>query len=242
MIGGKDVVRRKMNTRMMVAAFAAVVLACGCVNNDCSGTLPIWELFGAKLAEPWGGKLQLNDCGRGGADYVSEWLDDIEWYNVQTNDVQLSRFCRRGYYYHASACNGVEDPRRGGPFDGKGGWMVAVIADKSTGMILEVYGCMSFSAHHHRRGYEDDCVRKNGGRLKTYLEGILGKPCGDRYLDKSANVSEKPKSGRYCHQYTWRKRYQIIRLSLWYDDGKDGFDGEVILDVFRTDMGVKPVE
>ena len=112
MIGGKDVVRRKMNTRMMVAAFAAVVLACGCVNNDCSGTLPIWELFGAKLAEPWGGKLQLNDCGRGGADYVSEWLDDIEWYNVQTNDVQLSRFCRRGYYYHASACNGVEDPRR----------------------------------------------------------------------------------------------------------------------------------
>ena len=120
--------------------------------------------------------------------------------------------------------------------------MVSVIADKSTGMILEVNGSMPFSTHRYRRGYEDDCVRKNGGRLKTYLEGILGPPSGDRYLNKSANVSEKPKSGRYCHQYTWRRGCQIIGLSLWYDDGKDGCDGEILLDVFRTDMGVKPVE
>jgi hypothetical protein len=95
----------EMNTRMMFAALVAVVLVCGCVNNDCSGTLPIPELFGAKLAEPWGGKLQLNDCGRGGADDVSEWLDYTEWLNEQTNDVQSSRFCGRGYYY--------EDPRHG---------------------------------------------------------------------------------------------------------------------------------
>ena len=223
-----------MNTRMMFAALVAVVVACGCVNNDCSETLPIPELFGAKLAEPWGGKLQLNDCGRGGADDVSEWLDYTEWLNEQTNDVQSSRFCGRGYYY--------EYPRRGGPFDGKSGWMVAVIADKSNGMILEAYGIMDFSTHRQRRGYEDDCVRKNGGRLKAYLEGILGPASGDRYLDKSANVGEKPKSGRYCHQYTWRRGSQIIRLSLWYDDGKDGYDGSVILDVFRTDMGVQPVE
>lgn len=229
-----------MNLKIMCLIIAlvsiVVVATCGCENNDCSETLPIRELFGAKFDEPWGGKLELNDLGRGGADDVSEW------YNVQTNDVQLSRFCCRGYYYHASACNGVEDPRRGGPFDGKSGWMASVIADKSTGMILEVYGHMPFSSRHYRRGYEDDCVRKNGGRLKTYLEGVLGPASGDRYLDKSANVCEKPKSGRYCHQYIWRKGRQIIQLSLWYNDGKDGFDGEVILDVFRTDMGVKPVE
>ena len=73
-----------MNTRMMFAALVAVVLVCGCENRDCLETLPIPELFGAKLAEPWGGKLQLNDCGRGGADDVSEWLDYTEWFNVQT--------------------------------------------------------------------------------------------------------------------------------------------------------------
>ena len=194
-----------MNSKIMCLIIALVsivgMVTCGCVNNDCSEMLPIRELFGAKFDEPWGGKLELNDLGRGGADDVSEWLDAIEWYNVQTNDVQLSRFCCRGYYYHASACNGVEDPRRGG-----------------TGMILEVYGHMPFSSRHYRRGYEDDCVRKNGGRLKTYLEGVLGPASGDRYLDKSANVSEKPKSGRYCHEYTWRKGCQVIRLSLWYDD------------------------
>ena len=235
-----------MNSKIMCLIIALVsivgMVTCGCVNNDCSEMLPIRELFGAKFDEPWGGKLELNDLGRGGADDVSEWLDAIEWYNVQTNDVQLSRFCCRGYYYHASACNGVEDPRRGGPFDGKSGWMASVIADKSTGMILEVYGHMPFSSRHYRRGYEDDCVRKNGGRLKTYLEGVLGPASGDRYLDKSANVSEKPKSGRYCHEYTWRKGCQVIRLSLWYDDSKDGYDGSVMLDVFRTDMGVNPVE
>ncbi len=185
--------------------------------------LPVRELFGAKLDEPWGGELALNDLGYGGADYVSEWQDLEQSYVVWTNDVLLSRFCGRGYYYSDTACDGVGDLRRGGPFDGKDAWMVSMIADRSTGMILEVNGGMSFSTHHHRRGYEDDCVRKNGGRLKTYLEGILG-------------------SGRYCHQYTWRKRCQIISLSLWYDDGKDGYDGEVMLDVFRTDMGVKPVE
>ena len=227
--------------KIILVAIAAVMV-CGCVNMDCPETLPIRELFGVKLDEPWGGELMLNDLGRGGADDVSEWQDFEQSYVVWTNDVRLSRFCGRGYYYSETACNGVEDPRRGGPFDGKDAWRVSVIADRSTGMILEVNGCMSFSTHHHRRGYEDDCVRKNGGRLKTYLEGILGKPCGDRYLDKSANVSEKPTSGRYCHQYTWRKRCQIISLSLWYDDGKDGYDGEVMLDVFRTDMGVKPVE
>ena len=199
-------------------------------------------MFGAKFDEPWGGKLELNDLGRGGADDVSEWLDAIEWYNVQTNNVQLSRFCCRGYYYHASAVGEKEDPRRGGPFDGKEGWMVSVIADKSNGMILEVYGIMRFSAHYQRSGYKDDCVRKNGGKLKAYLEGILGPTSDDRYLDKAANVSEKPKSGRYCHQYTWRRGYQVIRLSLWHDDGKDGYDGDVWLDVFRTDMGVHPVD
>ena len=228
--------------RKILFVAIAAVMVCGCVNNDCSEMLPVRELFGAKFDEPWGGELALNDLGYGGADYVSEWQDLEQSYVVWTNDVQLSRFCGRGYYYSDTACNGVEDPRRGGPFDGKDAWRVSVIADKSTGMILEVYGCMSFSTHRYRRGYEDDCVRKNGGRLKTYLEGILGKPCGDRYLDKSANVCEKPKSGRYCHQYIWRKGRQIIQLSLWYNDGKDGFDGEVILDVFRTDMGVKPVE
>ena len=134
---------------MIVLVSIVGVVTCGCVSNDCSEMLPIRELFGAKFDEPWGGKLELNDLGRGGADDVSEWLDAIEWYNVQTNDVQLSRFCCRGYYYHASACNGVEDPRRGGPFDGKSGWMASVIADKSTGMILEVYGHMPFSSRHY---------------------------------------------------------------------------------------------
>ena len=228
--------------RKILFVAIATLMVCGCVNNDCSEMLPIREVFGAKLDEPWGGELALIDLGYGGADYVSEWQDLEQSYVVWTNDVLLSRFCGRGYYYSDTACDGVGDLRRGGPFDGKDAWMVSVIADKSTGMILEVNGGMSFSTHHHRRGYEDDCVRKNGGRLKTYLEGILGKPCGDRYLDKSANVSVKPKSGRYCHQYTWRKRCQVISLSLWYDDGKDGYDGEVMLDVLRTDMGVKPVE
>ena len=117
-----------MNTKIMcliIALVSIVVLAtCGCVNNDCSEMLPIRELFGAKFDEPWGGKLELNDLGRGGAD----------------------------------------------------------------------------------------------------------------------DVSEKPKSGRYCHEYTWQKGCQVIRLSLWYDDSKEGYDGSVMLDVFRTDMGVNPVE
>lgn len=169
--------------RKILFVAIAAVMVCGCVNNDCSEMLPIREVFGAKLDEPWGGELALNDLGYGGADYVSEWQDLEQSYVVWTNDVLLSRFCGRGYYYSDTACDGVGDLRRGGPVDGKDAWMVSMIADKSTGMILEVNGGMSFSTHHHRRGYEDDCVRKNGARLKTYLEGILGKPCGDRYLD-----------------------------------------------------------
>ena len=150
--------------RKILFVAIAAVMVCGCVNNDCSEMLPVRELFGAKLDEPWGGELALNDLGYGGADYVSEWQDLEQSYVVWTNDVLLSRFCGRGYYYSDTACDGVGDLRRGGPFDGKDAWMVSMIADKSTGMILEVYGCMSFSTHRYRRGYEDDCVRKNGAR------------------------------------------------------------------------------
>ena len=128
--------------RKILFVAIAAVMVCGCVNNDCSEMLPIREVFGAKLDEPWGGELALNDLGYGGADYVSEWQDLEQSYVVWTNDVLLSRFCGRGYYYSDTACNGVEDLRRGGPFDGKDAWNVSVIADKSTGMILEVYGSM----------------------------------------------------------------------------------------------------
>ena len=228
----------ELNTRMIFAVIA-VVAACGCVSNDCSGKLAILELFGAKLDEPWGGELPLNGGG-GGADFVSEWLDFAQWNNLRTNDVQLSRFCCRGYAYYASADVVIEDP--GGPFDGKSGWMVSEIADKSTGMILEVYGIMNFSTHYQRRGHKDDCVRKNGIRLKAYLEEILGPVYGNRCLDIPAYVGDKPTCGGYRYEYTWRRGCQTIRLSLSCRDGKDGYDGDILLDVFRTDMGVQPVE
>ena len=211
-----------MKKRMMALGCAAL-LAAGCSTRPpARDDLALKELFGVKLAEPWGGELKevrFPSVEKGAWD-VTTWGELPDCPKVRG----------RGYYYSGD-----------GVFGGKDAWNVSEIVDPASGDVVSIWAFMSFRTGHFKRGYENDCVRSNGGKLLDHLTGRLGAPHRARYLDgllDEIRAEERPAKGRFAQEFGWEVGDQIVRLTLWYDDAadSDGKNGSIDIAVDRKDL------